>query len=258
MPPGPDRVAHLAEATWGLALAFSILLILLGVAWNEAVVTGAGFSVALGSTALFLAACFVDWDRERPDELLKCYLRDEQHLLSLARVQLFLWVAIVIFAFTWFTVVRVLLGVPAFSGSFPPNLLGILAFSTGSAVVSAQISRQRQELLKRAPKQWRALLDEVSNGELRPSLGRFQMLGWTIVSIGIYVFLVSSSAYQVLIHGSAGSLSIPELDPTLVALMGVSHACYLGSKYVTTSPGQNHPDTAGSQGSVSVWLPGNG
>jgi len=154
----------------------------------------------------------------------------------------------VIFVFAWITLIRILSGVPAFSGSFPPNLLGILTISTGSAVVASHIetkSPPSDTTIFDQLRGWSSLLDEVASDEktVVPSLARFQMLGWTVISIGIYVVIIFLEVYHVWIGGAAGALTLPDLDPTLLVLMGISQSGYLGAKYVTyNAPKKDAPD----------------
>ena len=70
--------------------------------------------------------------------------------------------------------------------------------------------------LKGAPSQ-NFLLDLVSDGE-GVSLHRFQMAAWTAVLIGVYL----TEVYQ--------SLAMPVLGATLLGLMGLSSATYVGLK----------------------------
>jgi hypothetical protein len=62
------------------------------------------------------------------------------------------------------------------------------------------------------------------------------MLGWTIVSIGIYAVIIYVEIHNTWVSGSAGALTLPDLDPTLLVLMGISQSGYLGAKYVTYNP----------------------
>lgn len=62
-------------------------------------------------------------------------------------------------------------------------------------------------------------LTDVLNGSQGMSLYRFQMLGWTLVLGIIFCFEVYSR------------LSMPEFSPSLLALMGISSATYLGAKF---------------------------
>ena len=224
--------------------------------WPRPIIAATGLAIAFGAVFLFLLAILVprktDFAKSGTGkpivELLLRFLRDDHGCPSLARLQLFSWTALVIFVFAWITLIRILSGVPAFSGSFPPNLLGILTISTGSAVVASHIetkSPPSDTTIFDQLRGWSSLLDEVASDEktVVPSLARFQMLGWTVISIGIYVVIIFLEVYHVWIGGAAGALTLPDLDPTLLVLMGISQSGYLGAKYVTyNAPKKDAPD----------------
>ena len=91
----------------------------------------------------------------------------------------------------------------------------------------------------------------------KPLLTRFQMFGWTWIGIIIYIGILFSTVSTLMDIGDAKlcerlqpsemkfnqlhcdkplrSLTLPDIDPTLVILMGLSQGGYLGGKIVTTS-----------------------
>jgi hypothetical protein len=265
-----------------LALAMVVVLVLLyaGYVYSQPVLYGSAMAAFLGAIVLFLVAYYVPQDLTDPParstERLRQFLRDDEMYPSLARLQFFIWTAIVIFAFAWITFIRIFSGVPAFigPGEITPNLLAVMGISTGSTIASAGIESYRDTKPKTkgaaptggapapaapapppvapppAPtpppippppeggkSPWGSMLCERAPPEnlMRPSLGRFQMLGWTVISVGIYIFILSSAVYQVWVHGDPGKLTLPDLDTTLVVLMGISHVGYNTSKYVSIS-----------------------
>jgi hypothetical protein len=67
----------------------------------------------------------------------------------------------------------------------------------------------------------------------KPSLSRFQMFGWTWISIIIYLFVfgaVLGANYVNVVE-----LEIPDVYPVLVVLMGLSQVVFLGAKANATS-----------------------
>jgi hypothetical protein len=58
------------------------------------------------------------------------------------------------------------------------------------------------------------------------SLMKFQMFGWTIIAIFIYVYLFLG-------HLDANMATLPTLDPNIAVLTGISQAGYLGGKGVS-------------------------
>jgi hypothetical protein len=64
-----------------------------------------------------------------------------------------------------------------------------------------------------------------------PDLSKIQMLAWTVIAIAVYLFQLN---YQIK-NSAASSLSLPDIDTTLMALMGLGQAGYLGKKIVSTN-----------------------
>ncbi|MFI5417926.1 MAG: hypothetical protein ACHQ2Y_03380 [Candidatus Lutacidiplasmatales archaeon] len=197
----------------------------------------AAISAIIGSSILFIAAYGLT-KSNYPSELLLQYLRDEDGIPSLSRLQLFLWTSIVVYAFTWVALIRLFSGTAAFSGSvsadLPPNLVAIMGISVGSALASAAIQRKVKPNPSYDKGSWSNILVEIdSSGHGAPSLGRFQMLAWTVISVTIYVTVLILRVAHFWSNGPVSTLTLPDLDTTLVVLMGISHTGYVGSKYVT-------------------------
>ena len=94
----------------------------------------------------------------------------------------------------------------------------------------------------------------------KPSLTRFQMFGWTWIGILIYIGILFSTVsttlmdtqvvkimcqelqpnelgvccINIVINHCKSLQFLPDIDPTLVILMGLSQGGYLGGKIVTT------------------------
>jgi hypothetical protein len=62
----------------------------------------------------------------------------------------------------------------------------------------------------------------------KPTLSRFQMFAWTWIGIGIYLSVLFSTVGET--STSVWNLSVPDIDPTLVVLMGLSQVAFLGLK----------------------------
>lgn len=78
--------------------------------------------------------------------------------------------------------------------------------------------------------EWSDLFRDDSNPS-NLDLMKFQMFGWTIISVGLYLwnFFVALAAQRVL-------AALPSIDDSLVILMGVSQAAYLTNKGVQNVP----------------------
>lgn len=62
------------------------------------------------------------------------------------------------------------------------------------------------------------------------SITKFQMFGWTLIAIVIYVYLFLQA-----LHGAVGLDELPVVDATVVMLTGVSQLGYLGGKVASNS-----------------------
>jgi hypothetical protein len=177
---------------------------------------------------------------------------------SLSIFQFLLWTGVVIFAFTAVYFIRILGGVyyPPEHG-IPEFLLVLMGISTGVPIVSNIISAYKytpkqvefhkepppptesdqevvggntnlkSSMIKPLPK-----FAEMLNEYGKPSLGRFQMFAWTWISIIIYLFVFYSTVVST--ANSPSTLALPDIDPTLVVLMGLSQFAFLGSKAGTS------------------------
>jgi hypothetical protein len=67
----------------------------------------------------------------------------------------------------------------------------------------------------------------------KPSLSRFQMFGWTWISIIIYLFVYGADLARD--YSNVVNLRIPDVFPILVVLMGLSQVVFLGAKANVTS-----------------------
>jgi len=250
--PSPSAGGTARRSRWAAwtafvaALTFTAVLLVYGLGSGRLIVTAAGLAVAIGSTILFLGAILLSTDPDHHSERLQQYLRDEDRLPSLSRVQFFTWTCVVLYALAWVTLIRILYGEPAFSGSFstdvPANLLAVMGLSTASAVAAAAITNPGTTQVSAGTLTklgWAAILYEpTKDGRMLPSLGRLQMLGWTVVSVAFFLGLLFTRVHQVWVSGSASSLGLPDLDPTLLVLMGISQVGFVGAKYASASKNQ--------------------
>ena len=131
----------------------------------------------------------------------------------------------------------------------PTNALALMGVNTASAVAGKAITagKKRKANAKKTPKPTepkRSLWTMFNEEDGRPTLARVQMFVWTIVSVAIYIGILVAMLFGPFVMNSKGlvatpfcSLSIPDVDATLVTLMGLSHAAYLGRKYYDNTSG---------------------
>jgi hypothetical protein len=159
---------------------------------------------------------------------------------SLSVFQFFLWTIVLMFALFTVYLIRIFGGVTeSIPGSPPLNLLALAGISIvtpiGSSLISSlgypkadtTMTETSEDSQNRPP--WGEMLREFG----KPSLSRFQMFGWTWISIVIYL-----SAYWAVIsrdYSNVSYLTIPDVYPVLVVLMGLSQTVFLGTKANVTN-----------------------
>ena len=131
---------------------------------------------------------------------------------SLARTQMAFW---------FVNVVLAVLIIWAVTGSVPPitsSVLGLMGIGAGTAL-GAVLLDQNGGPPETPPKASASFFKDILTDGASIGLHRFQMLVWTVV-----VFFVFWGAVW-------NKLALPEFDNTLLALMGISAAAYLGLKF---------------------------
>jgi len=168
-------------------------------------------------------------------------LHDSEGYGSLTNFQFFLWTAVFLFSIVWVYAVRIQGGVLTPTVGWPSNALALMGVNTVSAVMSKAIDTNKQSKSKAIPKyKERSLWTMFNEDDGRPTLARVQMFIWTWVSVTIYIYILFTMFFgpflnsNVFVATPLCALTIPDVDPTLVTLMGLSHAAYLGKKYYTT------------------------
>lgn len=153
---------------------------------------------------------------------------------STSKFQWFLWLVVILFAYTTLWVLRAAQGNFSAITETPVNLLTVLGFSTGTAAAAKGITTvyvQSGRVTKQTspPGATRPGIFQDDNGV--PEVAKIQMVGLTIIAIGIFLAAVT---HQIVSNQVTSSL--PDIDATLVVLMGVSQVGYLGKKLVTSGP----------------------
>lgn len=160
---------------------------------------------------------------------------------STSKLQFFLWTVVVLYAYAAIWAARFWHGQTDALSNIPPNLLLAMGFSlttvtAAKGITSAYVSSGR--LVKNPPPSEGSPPNATANSATGvsalatdddgyPDLSKIQMLAWTLVSIG--VFLVA-----VVVQVNAATPQLPDIDASLMVLMGLGHGAYLGKKLVTT------------------------
>jgi hypothetical protein len=167
--------------------------------------------------------------------------RDNRY--SKSKFQIAIWFATVIVAYLATLYLRWWTSVPSLIGGvdIPQNLLllsGISALSFGTAKGIAQGKENRAAAAgvdaKPTADRPRFPTDLVSDDSGQPDLGDFQMVVITLIAVGIYVVQIVD--FLSLLHMTA-QVSLPDVDPTLLGIFGISHGAYLTKKAVSGDDG---------------------
>jgi IPT/TIG domain len=166
-------------------------------------------------------------------------IRGEDGRLSSSKFQFFLWTGVVIFS--WVAVYVASHSYPGICivssrAEFPSNVLLAMGFSvitlaTAKGVTTAYVYAGR--LAKGTGASW-SLADLVCADDGKtPDLTKIQMLTWTLLAAGSYLY--STASLITLYHYPSGapSCGIPDIDTALMALMGIGQGAYLGTKIIT-------------------------
>ena len=172
-------------------------------------------------------------------------IRGQDMVPSLSVFQFLLWTYVLMFALIGVYFVRIFGGVsdPP-QGPLPVYLLAIKGISVTTPIVSSLISSYRfssapsfeygsQDESHEAGEEIPPPVKKPAFGEMlrlndKPTLSRFQMFAWTWISIGIYLSVLFSTVGET--SNSVWNLTVPDIDPMLVGLMGLSQVAFLGLK----------------------------
>lgn len=155
-------------------------------------------------------------------------LLDEKGHASLSLFQFLLWTLLI--SFLYITLWFLQLGAGSTEAPLPiqAGLMVLMGISVTVPIASKGISeykkfkeRDEGEIYEEA--RYSSMLEEQG----RPSLLRLQMFLWTLASLVIYSWLFVTTLFS----ADPGTIpGLPDIDPTLLFLMGLSQAGYLGGQ----------------------------
>jgi hypothetical protein len=147
---------------------------------------------------------------------------------STSKAQWWIWTVVVIFGYMAVFAERWLRGDPSVGITVPQNLLLAMGFSGASMVAAKAVTTTHVA---------RGLIDKTKTSKILggiltdddgvPDLGKIQNIAFTIIAVFVYVV-------RLVMQGDANTLPVMvDIDPSLMLLMGLSHAGYLGAKVAT-------------------------
>lgn len=211
--------------------------------------------IGLGVLALLylMAAVFGSWN---PWKLVE----GADGRASTSKFQWMLWIVVIVFAYTVLWVLRAKQGNYSAISQVPVNLLTVLGFSTGTAAAAKGITSgyvQTNRVAKPAATTQGTAAGATQGGILQddtgvPELAKIQMVGFTLIAVGIFLATV---IHQIVSRSVITTL--PNLDSSLLVLMGISQGGYLGKKLVTFgAPTLYPPAPPEAAAGTPVTLPG--
>jgi hypothetical protein len=172
---------------------------------------------------------------------------------STSKFQWLLWIMVVIFAYAVLWVLRAKQGDYAAISQVPVNLLTVLGFSTGTAAAAKGITSgyvQGGQVAKGQAVGGRTQPGILQDDSGVPELAKIQVMAFTLIALGIFL---TTLIHQIV--SNPVTTSLPNLDSSLLVLMGISQGGYLGKKLVTFgSPALNAaiPSSAASNSQVTL------
>lgn len=159
----------------------------------------------------------------------------EDRVPSTSKLQWLIWLAVVLFSYTALWVLRAKEGNYGAITNVPANVLAVLGFSTATAAAAKGITvgyLHSGRIVKGAaagapPPQGGILKDDTGF----PELAKIQMIAFTLLAVGIFLTTVFHE-----IHAHPGQGGLPNIDSSLLVLMGISQGGYLGKKLVSIRP----------------------
>ncbi len=156
----------------------------------------------------------------------------QDNRFSLSKLQAVAWFFAIFVGYVATYAVRVRYGNVTALASLPENLVLLLAFSAGGALGAKWLTAYKVGAgrLQKEKAATPALRDFTSDDQGYSAWNKLQLFYFTVLALVIYGF----GLVRVLQLASADTTpTLPNVDTTLLALMGVSHGAYLGKKIVT-------------------------
>lgn len=163
---------------------------------------------------------------------VKSLATGKDNRLSISKLQASAWFIAIFFGYVATYAVRVRYGDVAALGQLPENLMLLLAFTTGGALGAKWLTlyKIRGGTLQKQPAAAPAVRDLISDDSGYSAWNKLQLFYFTVLALAIFlVGLVN----ELQLAAADSPPALPNVDSTLLTLMGVSQGTYLGKKAVT-------------------------
>jgi hypothetical protein len=162
---------------------------------------------------------------------------DERNRISLSRFQLILWTTTILSSFYVAVLINIRLGLSdPLAFTIPEEVWVILGISGASTIASPILLKDKGEAKQLATNScvseanWNNLVfGEDENNQSYLDVSRLQLLFFSVLSVLAYAWGFISILWLIG-ESETGVTSLPEFTPTMLTLLGLSHAGYIGAK----------------------------
>lgn len=155
--------------------------------------------------------------------------------LSTSKFQWFLWMIVAVFSYAVVFTSNVMHNHFGALGAVPQNLIIAIGLSTATMAGAKKITVHQvanKKVDKVMPKAGEAKAGAlITDDEGYADLSKIQLIAWTVIAIGVYLV---DLVHQVNTAGTT-ALQLPDIDTSLMVLMGLGQGAYLGKKAVSTA-----------------------
>lgn len=151
---------------------------------------------------------------------------------STSKFQWAVWLVVILFVYTVLWVLRARAGDYSAITKLPSNLLVVVGLSTTTASAAKGITvgyLQSGRVAKGSadqPARGGVLQDDTGY----PDLAKIQMVGFTFIAVGVFL-----ATFIHEIHTNTFTSGLPNIDSSLLVLMGLSQGGYVGQKLVAST-----------------------
>jgi hypothetical protein len=157
--------------------------------------------------------------------------------LSTSKLQWLIWTVVVLFSYTAVYAERLRMHKFEVPTEIPANVLIALGLTAGTMTVAKGITVgylgsgkiAKDSAPAPAPGGGAVTTGVLSDDGGEPDLSKVQLIAWTLIASVVYIITTVHVIQAVELP------ELPDIDPSLVVLMGLGQGAYLGKKLVTTT-----------------------